>query len=34
MDAVLALDVDAWASVRWPEVPFPWVPDEVERLLE
>ncbi|MFG2747955.1 DUF7919 family protein [Streptomyces xanthophaeus] len=34
MDAVLAVDVDAWASTRWPDVPFPWVPDDAERLLE
>lgn len=34
MDAVLAVDLDAWASARWPDVPFPWVPDDAERMLE
>lgn len=34
IDAVLAVDVDAWAAARWPNVPFPWVPDDVELLLE
>ena len=34
IDAVLAVDVDAWASTRWPDVPFPWVPDDAERMLE
>ncbi|GHF67768.1 hypothetical protein GCM10018790_52180 [Kitasatospora xanthocidica] len=35
VDAVLAVDVDAWAAARWPQVPFPWVPEEgVEWLLE
>lgn len=34
VDAVLAVDVDAWAAARWPDVPFPWVPDDVERMLE
>ncbi|SFK49543.1 hypothetical protein [Streptomyces pini] len=34
VDAVLAVDLGAWASVRWPDVPFPWVPDDVERLAE
>lgn len=33
MDAVLAVDLDAWASARWPDVPFPWVPDDAERML-
>ncbi|MFD7864388.1 hypothetical protein [Streptomyces sp. NPDC059783] len=32
--AVLAVDVEAWAATRWPNVPFPWVPDDVELLLE
>lgn len=34
VDAVLAVDIDDWAAARWPDVPFPWVPDEAERLLE
>jgi hypothetical protein len=34
IEAVLAVDVDAWASVRWPEVPFPWVPGDAERMVE
>ncbi|MER6150861.1 hypothetical protein [Streptomyces hirsutus] len=34
IDAVLAVDLDAWAAARWPGVPFPWVPDDAERLLE
>ncbi|MFF1907646.1 hypothetical protein [Kitasatospora sp. NPDC058218] len=34
IDAVLAVDLDTRAAARWPDVPFPWVPDEVERLLE
>ncbi|WP_455680782.1 DUF7919 family protein [Streptomyces pristinaespiralis] len=29
IDAVLAVDLDAWASTRWPDVPFPWVPRDV-----
>ncbi|WSA35870.1 hypothetical protein OIE14_29575 [Micromonospora peucetia] len=32
VDAVLAVDLDAWAAARWPEVPFPWVPDDAERM--
>ncbi|MEU8392691.1 hypothetical protein [Micromonospora sp. NPDC048843] len=32
VDAVLAVDLDAWAAARWPDVPFPWVPDDAERL--
>ncbi|MFD5659511.1 DUF7919 family protein [Streptomyces hirsutus] len=34
IDAVLAVDLDAWAAARWPDVPFPWVPDDAERMLE
>ncbi|MGC0397504.1 hypothetical protein RKD27_000148 [Streptomyces sp. SAI-126] len=34
IDAVLAVDLDAWAATRWPDVPFPWVPDDAERMLE
>lgn len=34
VDAVLAVDLDAWAAARWPDVPFPWVPEDAERLLE
>ncbi|MCF3133841.1 DUF7919 family protein [Streptomyces olivochromogenes] len=34
IDAVLAVDVDAWASIRWPQVPFPWVPDDAERMVD
>jgi hypothetical protein len=34
IDAVLAADLDAWASARWPDVPFPWVPHDAERILE
>ncbi|MGW6796868.1 DUF7919 family protein [Streptomyces chartreusis] len=34
IDAVLAVDLDAWAATRWPDVPFPWVPENAKRLLE
>ncbi|MFF4548595.1 hypothetical protein [Streptomyces sp. NPDC001435] len=34
IDAVLDVDLDAWAATRWPDVPFPWVPEDAERLLE
>ncbi|MFE6868179.1 hypothetical protein ACFVFS_16640 [Kitasatospora sp. NPDC057692] len=34
VDAVLAVDLDAWAAARWPDVPFPWVPEDAERLVE
>lgn len=34
VDAVLAVDLDTWAAARWPDVPFPWVPADAERLLE
>lgn len=34
IDAVLAVDLDAWASARWPDVPFPWAPADAERMLE
>ncbi|MER5430288.1 hypothetical protein [Streptomyces sp. NPDC002588] len=34
LDAPLAVDLDAWAATRWPDVPFPWVPDDAERLSE
>jgi hypothetical protein len=34
IDAVLAVDLDAWAAARWTNVPFPWVPDDAERMLE
>jgi hypothetical protein len=34
IDAVLAVDLAAWAATRWPDVPFPWVPEDAERLLE
>lgn len=34
MDAVLAVDLDGWAAARWPQVPFPWVPDHAERMEE
>lgn len=33
VDAVLAVDLDAWARARWPDVPFPWVPDDADRML-
>ncbi|MER7705039.1 hypothetical protein ABTX81_19355 [Kitasatospora sp. NPDC097605] len=32
IDAVLAVDLDAWAAARWPDVPFPWVPEDAEHL--
>lgn len=31
VEAVLEVDGDAWASVRWPDVRFPWVPGDAER---
>ncbi|MFG2869556.1 hypothetical protein [Streptomyces sp. NPDC048338] len=34
IDAVLAVDLDAWAATRWPDVPFPWVPGDAERMSE
>ncbi|MFI0941211.1 hypothetical protein [Streptomyces sp. NPDC021020] len=34
VDAVLAVDVGAWAAARWPDVPFPWVPADAERMVE
>lgn len=34
IDAVLAVDLDEWTAARWPDVPFPWVPDEAEPMLE
>ncbi|KAF3465627.1 hypothetical protein [Streptomyces sp. Tu 3180] len=34
VDAVLAVDLDAWTAARWPDVPFPWVPEDAERMLE
>ncbi|WP_445529929.1 DUF7919 family protein [Streptomyces cyslabdanicus] len=34
IDAVLAVDLDAWAAARWPDVPFPCGPDDAERMLE
>ncbi|MEU8621904.1 hypothetical protein [Streptomyces sp. NPDC048623] len=34
VDAVLAVDLDAWAAARWPDVPFPWVPADAERMVE
>lgn len=34
VDAVFSVAVSEWAAARWPEVPFPWVPEDVERLLE
>ncbi|WP_433393614.1 hypothetical protein [Micromonospora sp. KLBMP9576] len=34
VDAVMAVDVDAWAAARWPEVAFPWVPEDAERFEE
>ncbi|MET9146300.1 hypothetical protein [Streptomyces sp. NPDC004042] len=34
VDAVLALDLGPWTRARWPDVPFPWVPDDAERMLE
>ena len=34
VDAVLSVDVNEWAAARWPDVPFPWIPEDVERLLE
>lgn len=34
MDAVLAVDLAPWAAARWPEVPFPWVPDDAVRVEE
>lgn len=32
--AVLAVNLDEWAAARWPEVPFPWIPEHAERLEE
>ncbi len=34
VDAVLAVELGAWAAARWPDVPFPWVPENAEHLLE
>ncbi|MGW1894178.1 DUF7919 family protein [Streptomyces sp. NPDC002004] len=34
INAVLTVDLDAWAAARWPDVPFPWVPHNAERMLE
>jgi hypothetical protein len=34
VEAVLAVDLDEWSAARWPDVPFPWIPDDAERLLE
>ncbi|GAA3794998.1 hypothetical protein ACFS5L_30700 [Streptomyces phyllanthi] len=34
VDAVLAVDLDTWAAARWPDVPFPWVPEDAERMEE
>ncbi|MFI6359491.1 hypothetical protein ACIBJF_44520 [Streptomyces sp. NPDC050743] len=34
VDAVLAVDLEAWATARWPDVPFPWVPEDAERVVE
>lgn len=34
IDAVLTVGLDAWTATRWPDVPFPWVPDGAERTLE
>ena len=34
IDAVLAVDLGKWAALRWPDVPFPWVPADAERMLE
>jgi hypothetical protein len=33
IDAVLAVDLAGWVSTQWPDVPFPWVPENAERLL-
>jgi hypothetical protein len=32
--AVLAVDLPTWSATHWPDVPFPWVPPDAERLLE
>lgn len=34
IDAVLTLDIEEWAAARWPDVPFPWIPNDAQRLLE
>ncbi|MEV0173850.1 hypothetical protein AB0I00_22355 [Streptomyces sp. NPDC050803] len=34
VDAVMAVDVDAWAAARRPDVPFPWVPADADRMEE
>ncbi|MFF5155532.1 hypothetical protein ACFY3N_04540 [Streptomyces sp. NPDC000348] len=34
IDAVFAVDVEAWASARRPDVPFPWVPGDAEHMVE
>lgn len=34
MDAVMAVDLDAWTAARWPEVCFPWVPEDADRMEE
>jgi hypothetical protein len=34
IDAVLAVDLAAWTCAQWPDVPFPWVPQDAERMLE
>ncbi|MFJ9416214.1 hypothetical protein ACIRPT_18820 [Streptomyces sp. NPDC101227] len=34
LDSVLSVDLAAWGAARWPEVPFPWVPGDAERMEE
>ena len=34
VEAVLSVNVEEWAAARWPDVPFPWVPSEAQRLLD
>ncbi|RAY10806.1 hypothetical protein DPM19_33570 [Actinomadura craniellae] len=34
INAVLAVDLAAWTAARWPQVPFPWVPEDAERMEE
>ncbi|MGV9301376.1 DUF7919 family protein [Amycolatopsis sp. NPDC003676] len=34
IDAVLAIDLTTWPTARWPDLPFPWIPDNAERQLD